>query len=70
MANPRRKAVCDFIEPCCWSRNLMEHNSQAATEMRGQIDRMVQAGRSDDEIKSVFVAKYGERVLALPEGAP
>lgn len=31
---------------------------------------MVQAGRSDDEIKSVFVAKYGKRVLALPEGTP
>ncbi len=37
--------------------------------MRGQIDQMVQAGRSDDQIKAVFVAKYGERILALPEGA-
>ena len=59
-----------FIAPCCWSKNLMEHNSQVAAEMRGKIDLMVQAGRSDDEIKSVFVAKYGARVLALPEGAP
>jgi cytochrome c-type biogenesis protein CcmH/NrfF len=38
--------------------------------MRGQIELMVQSGRSDDEIKSIFVAKYGERVLALPEGVP
>ena len=46
-----------FIAPCCWSKNLMEHNSQVAAEMRGKIDLMVQAGRSDDEIKSVFVAR-------------
>jgi cytochrome c-type biogenesis protein CcmH/NrfF len=59
-----------FIAPCCWSKNLMEHNSQVAAEMRCQIDLMVQSGRSDDEIKSIFVAKYGERVLALPDGVP
>lgn len=64
------KLYSTFIAPCCWSKNLMEHNSQVAAEMRGQIDLMVQSGRSDDEIKSVFVGKYGERVLALPEGTP
>ena len=70
-ANPRlEKLYASFIAPCCWSRNLTEHNSQIAAEMRAQIDQMVQAGRSDDEIKSVFVAKFGKRVLALPEGAP
>jgi cytochrome c-type biogenesis protein CcmH len=70
-ATPRlEKLYASFIAPCCWSRNLTEHNSQVAVEMRGQIDRMVQAGRSDDQIKAVFVAKYGERILALPEGTP
>ncbi len=60
--NPRlEKLYAGFIAPCCWSRNLTEHNSQIAAEMRGRIDQMVQAGRSDDEIKSVFVAKYGKR---------
>jgi cytochrome c-type biogenesis protein CcmH/NrfF len=69
--NPRlQKLYSTFIAPCCWSKNLMEHDSQVAAEMRGQIELMVQAGRSDDEIKSVFVAKYGARVLGLPEGAP
>ena len=64
------KLYATFIAPCCWSKNLMEHDSQVAAEMRRQIDMMVQARRSDDEIKSVFVAKYGKRVLALPEGTP
>ncbi len=58
-----------FIAPCCWSKNLLEHDSQVAHDMRGQIDAMVLAGNSDEEIKTVFVAKYGERVLALPEGS-
>jgi len=70
-ANPRlEKLYATFIAPCCWSKNLAEHSSQVAAEMRGQIDLMVRAGRSDDEIKALFVAKYGERVLALPEGIP
>jgi len=70
-ANPRlEKLYATFIAPCCWSKNLTEHNSQVAAEMRSEIDLMVQAGRSDDEIKSTFLAKYGQRVLALPEGAP
>jgi cytochrome c-type biogenesis protein CcmH/NrfF len=71
MAKPRlEKLYAAFIAPCCWSKNLMEHDSQVAAEMRGEIELMVQTGRSDDEIKSVFVAKYGRHVLALPEGAP
>ena len=29
---------------------------------------MVQEGRSDDEIKAVFVREYSKRILAMPEG--
>lgn len=70
-ANARLETLYkDFIAPCCWSKNLMEHNSEVASEMRSQIEAMVRAGRSDDEIKAVFVTKYGKRVLSLPEGSP
>jgi cytochrome c-type biogenesis protein CcmH len=70
-ADPRLERLYrTFIAPCCWSKNLMEHNSQAAADMRNQIDFMVRSGRSDDEIKAVFVQKYGRRILALPEGTP
>ncbi len=57
-----------FIAPCCWSRNLAEHDSQAAKDVRTQIDAMVQAGKSDEEIKTALVSAYGKRILALPEG--
>lgn len=57
-----------FIAPCCWTKNVAEHDSQAARDVRAQIDAMVQAGKSDDEIKAALVARYGKRILALPEG--
>jgi cytochrome c-type biogenesis protein CcmH/NrfF len=30
---------------------------------------MVREGRTDEEIKSLFVTEYSKRILALPEGA-
>lgn len=67
--NPRlEKLYATFISPCCWRENLTLHDSQIAQELRAQIVVMVQAGRSDDEIKSAFIQKYSKRILALPEG--
>lgn len=57
-----------YIAPCCWSRNLAEHDSEAARQVRAQINEMVNAGRSDDEIKAALVSAYGRRILALPDG--
>jgi cytochrome c-type biogenesis protein CcmH/NrfF len=68
--NPRlERLYATFISPCCWRENLTVHNSQIADELRAQIVVMVQAGRSDGEIKSALIAKYGKRILALPEGS-
>ena len=67
--NPRlERLYATFMSPCCWQENLTLHNSQIADELRAQIVVMVQAGRSDGEIRSAFIQKYGKRVLALPEG--
>lgn len=57
-----------YIAPCCWSRNLAEHDSEAARQVRARINEMVSAGRSDDEIKAALVSAYGRRILALPDG--
>ena len=68
--NPRlEKLYATFISPCCWRENLTVHNSQIADELRAQIVLMVQAGRSDGEIKSALIERYGKRILALPEGS-
>lgn len=67
--NPRlERLYATFISPCCWRQNLTVHNSQIADELRAQIAIMVQAGRSDDEIKAALIEKYSKRILALPEG--
>lgn len=57
-----------YIAPCCWSRNLAEHDSEAARQVRARINEMVDAGRTDDEIKAALVTTYGRRILALPDG--
>ena len=62
------KLYSSFISPCCWRENLTVHDSQIAQEMRGRIRSMVHDGKTDDQIKSVFVAQYTKRILALPEG--
>jgi len=36
--------------------------------MLAEVERMVAAGRSEEEIKAVYVSRYGERILADPPG--
>jgi cytochrome c-type biogenesis protein CcmH/NrfF len=37
--------------------------------MRTEVARLVEEGRSEDDIRAIFVARYGERILTEPEGA-
>ncbi|MEJ5368537.1 MAG: cytochrome c-type biogenesis protein [Bryobacteraceae bacterium] len=57
-----------LIAPCCWSESVAMHRSEIAAEMRAEIARMVQEGRSDREILDFYKAKYGTRILMEPEG--
>ncbi len=65
----RQELYKSFISPCCWRENLAVHDSAEAANLRTRIDQMVGEGRSNEEIKAVFVAEYGKRILSLPEGA-
>jgi cytochrome c-type biogenesis protein CcmH len=57
-----------LIAPCCWSESVAIHRSEVAAEMRAEIARMVQEGRSDREILDFYKAKYGARILMEPDG--
>lgn len=57
-----------LIAPCCWSESVASHRSEIAAEMRAEIARMVQEGKSDREILDYYKAKYGTRILMEPEG--
>ncbi|MCC6536425.1 MAG: cytochrome c-type biogenesis protein CcmH [Bryobacterales bacterium] len=68
--DPRKeKLYSEFIAPCCWSENLLAHRSPKADEMRGEINQLIAAGRTDEEIRKALVARYSLRVMALPDGA-
>lgn len=57
-----------LIAPCCWSESVAMHRSEVAAEMRAEIARMVQEGRTDREILDSYKARYGTRILMEPEG--
>jgi cytochrome c-type biogenesis protein CcmH len=57
-----------LIAPCCWSESVAMHRSVVAAEMRAEIARMMQEGRTDREILDFYKARYGTRILMEPEG--
>ena len=52
--------------PMCQNETLADSNAPIARDLRNQIFRMMQAGKSDDEIKQYLVARYSEFVLYDP----
>jgi cytochrome c-type biogenesis protein CcmH len=56
----------NLIAPCCWNQPISEHYSQVSEQMRQEVREMVAQGKSRDEILDYYVAKYGERILAIP----
>jgi len=57
-----------LLAPCCYTESIAEHRSEVALQMREEVRRMVQEGKSDQEILDYYKARYGMRVLAEPEG--
>lgn len=58
-----------FLAPCCWQQSVAAHDSEAASQMRAEIARLVAAGKSEDQIVDFFVARFGERILREPRGS-
>lgn len=56
--------------PCCWTQTIDIHGSEISNELRREIRRRLKAGESQDAIQADFVARYGERILAVPPGNP
>ena len=55
-----------IIAPCCWTQPVSDHYSAESDEIKAGIRRMLNDGRTRQEILAVYVAQYGERVLAEP----
>jgi cytochrome c-type biogenesis protein CcmH len=50
----------------CQNQNLADSDAPLAQDLRHEIHEMILAGRSDDEIKTFLVERYGDFVLYLP----
>lgn len=50
----------------CQGQSIADSNSDLAQDLKGQVHRMIQAGRSDQEIADFMVARYGDFVLFTP----
>ena len=52
--------------PKCQNQNIADSNAPIAADLRAQIYRQLQAGRSDREIVDYMVQRYGEFVRYRP----
>lgn len=69
-AEDRTQRIEDrLLAPCCYSESVKVHRSELAAQIRVDIRRAVEAGRSDREILDSYIARYGLRILREPEGA-
>jgi cytochrome c-type biogenesis protein CcmH len=57
-----------LIAPCCWIGTLDSHESPLATELRTEVRARLRAGEAPQVIEDDLVARYGERVRAVPRG--
>jgi cytochrome c-type biogenesis protein CcmH len=59
-----------LMAPCCWQQTLDIHTSEIAQDLKKEIRSRLQAGESSDAIEASIVARYGEKVRAVPKGSP
>ena len=59
-----------LLAPCCWAQTLDIHGSEIANSLRREIRTRLKAGESPDAIEQSLVARYGERMRAVPDRVP
>jgi cytochrome c-type biogenesis protein CcmH/NrfF len=58
-----------FLAPCCWAEPVSRHRSEVALQMKAEIARWVDEGKSDRDIIDTYKQRYGARVQVEPEGS-
>ena len=58
--------VAELRCPKCQNQTLADSNSPIAQDLRGEIYRMLEDGKTDSEIVGFLVARYGEFVMYRP----
>jgi cytochrome c-type biogenesis protein CcmH len=71
LANPVLEARAKALQTqlrclVCQGQSIDESNAPLAADLRRLIRQQIQSGKSDDDIKSFLVARYGAFVLMKP----
>ncbi len=54
----------------CRSESIADSNAKLASDLRREVESLMRAGRSDDEIYAFMTERYGDFVLLRPPVAP
>jgi cytochrome c-type biogenesis protein CcmH len=54
--------------PDCQGLSVRDSPTSSAVEIRRQVDDLVAAGATDDEVRAHFVGRYGQWILLAPRG--
>ena len=62
----QRELEYEIMSPCCYGSPVGDHDSEAAKQVKAQIGQLLTEGKTREEIMDMYVAIYGERILASP----
>lgn len=63
-----RHIAAELRCPTCRSQSALESDAEVSRAMRAEIQRRVDDGETDAEIRAYFVSKFGKDILLRPEG--
>lgn len=61
-----RVLIAELRCPKCQNENLAESNAPIAQDLRGQVRRLLEEGKSNDEIVAFLVERYGDYIRYRP----
>jgi cytochrome c-type biogenesis protein CcmH len=62
----QRELEYEIMAPCCYGGPVADHDSEAAQKVKAQITSLLKEGKTKEEILDMYVAIYGEQILARP----